>query len=65
MKAVVDAGTDRILGAAVLGVEGGEVAMALKVAMMGDLPYTELRDAVLAHPTLLESLNNLFMKLDG
>lgn len=64
MKAVVDAETDRILGAAVLGVEGGETAMALKIAMMGDLPYTALRDAVLAHPTLAESLNNLFMTLD-
>ncbi len=64
MKAVVDGETDRILGAAVLGVEGGEVAMALKIAMLGDLPYTALREAVLAHPTLAESLNNLFMTLD-
>ncbi len=63
-KAVVDAETDRILGASILGVEGGEVAMALKIAMLGDLPYTALRDAVLAHPTLAESLNNLFMTLD-
>jgi pyruvate/2-oxoglutarate dehydrogenase complex dihydrolipoamide dehydrogenase (E3) component len=64
MKAVVDAETDRILGAAMLGIEGGEVASALKVAMMGDLPYTALRDGVFAHPTLAEALNNLFMTLD-
>ena len=64
MKAVVDGETDRILGVAILGVEGGETAMALKIAMMGDLPYTALREAVLAHPTLAESLNNLFMTLD-
>ncbi len=64
MKAVVDGDTDRILGASILGVEGGETAMALKIAMMGDLPYTALREAVLAHPTLAESLNNLFMTLD-
>ena len=64
MKAVVDGETDRILGAAVLGVEGGEVVSALKVAMMGDLPWTALREAVLPHPTLAESLNNLFMTLD-
>lgn len=38
MKAVVDAGSGRILGAAVLGVEGGEIASALKVAMMGVSP---------------------------
>ncbi|MDT8436161.1 MAG: mercuric reductase [Gemmatimonadota bacterium] len=65
MKAVVDAGTDRILGAAVLGIEGGEVVSVLQLAMMGGLPWTALRDAVLAHPTLAESLNNLFMTLDG
>lgn len=65
MKAVVDGDTDRILGASILGVEGGETAMALKIAMMGDLPYTALREAVLAHPTLAESLNNLFMTLEG
>ena len=33
----------------------------LQMAMMGDLPYTVLRDAVIANPTLAESLNNLFM----
>lgn len=65
IKAVVDARTDRILGAAVLGVEGGEVMSVLQVAMMGGLPYTALRDGVFAHPTLAESLNNLFMTLDG
>jgi len=32
--------------------------------MMGDLPYTVLRDAVLSHPTLAEALNNLFATLD-
>ena len=65
MKAVVDANTDRILGAAVLGLDGGEVATVLQVAMMGDLPWTALRDAAISHPTVSESLNNLFMTLDG
>ncbi|MEM7414738.1 MAG: mercuric reductase [Gemmatimonadota bacterium] len=64
MKAVVEVGTDRILGATVLGVEGGEVATVLQVAMMGGLPWTALRDAMISHPTLSESLNNLFMTLD-
>lgn len=64
MKAVVDADSGQILGAAILGVEGGEVAMALKLAMMGGLSHAEVRDAVLAHPTLAESLNNLFMTLN-
>jgi pyruvate/2-oxoglutarate dehydrogenase complex dihydrolipoamide dehydrogenase (E3) component len=65
MKAVVDADTDQILGCAVLGVEGGEIMAMLQIAMMGELPYTALRDAVFAHPTLAESLNNLFASLDG
>jgi pyruvate/2-oxoglutarate dehydrogenase complex dihydrolipoamide dehydrogenase (E3) component len=64
MKAVVDAETDQILGAAILGVEGGEVAAVLLTAMMGKLPWTTLRDGVIAHPTLAESLNNLFATLD-
>jgi pyruvate/2-oxoglutarate dehydrogenase complex dihydrolipoamide dehydrogenase (E3) component len=63
MKAVVDADTDRILGCAVLGVEGGEIMAMLQIAMMGGLPYTALRDGVFAHPTLAESLNNLFAAL--
>jgi pyruvate/2-oxoglutarate dehydrogenase complex dihydrolipoamide dehydrogenase (E3) component len=63
MKAVVDAESDRILGAAVLGIEGGEVAAMLQIAMMGGLPYTALRDGIFAHPTLAESLNSLFTTL--
>jgi pyruvate/2-oxoglutarate dehydrogenase complex dihydrolipoamide dehydrogenase (E3) component len=60
MKAIVDADTNQILGAAVLGIEGGEIISQLQLAMMGKLPYTVLREAVFAHPTLAESLNNLF-----
>jgi len=63
LKAVVDADTGLILGAAVLGIEGGEMMAALQLAMMGRLPYTVLRDAVFAHPTLAESFNNLFTTL--
>jgi pyruvate/2-oxoglutarate dehydrogenase complex dihydrolipoamide dehydrogenase (E3) component len=64
MKALVDAETNQILGAAVLGIEGGEVMSVLETAIMGELPYTTLRDATYAHPTLTESLNNLFMAMD-
>jgi pyruvate/2-oxoglutarate dehydrogenase complex dihydrolipoamide dehydrogenase (E3) component len=60
MKAIVDAQTGQILGAAVLGIEGGELMSMLEIAMMGELPYSVLREATLAHPTLAESLNNLF-----
>jgi pyruvate/2-oxoglutarate dehydrogenase complex dihydrolipoamide dehydrogenase (E3) component len=64
MKAVVDADTDQILGCAVLGIEGGEIMAMMQIAMMAKLPYTALRDAVFAHPTLAESLNNLFAMID-
>jgi pyruvate/2-oxoglutarate dehydrogenase complex dihydrolipoamide dehydrogenase (E3) component len=64
MKAVVDAKTNQILGAAVLGLEGGEIMSMLETAMMGKLPFTALRDATYAHPTLAESLNSLFMAMD-
>jgi pyruvate/2-oxoglutarate dehydrogenase complex dihydrolipoamide dehydrogenase (E3) component len=65
MKAVVDRETHWILGAAILGVEGGEVMSVIEAVMMGKLPYTALRDGVFAHPTLAESLNNLFMAMDS
>jgi pyruvate/2-oxoglutarate dehydrogenase complex dihydrolipoamide dehydrogenase (E3) component len=64
MKAVVDAESDAILGCAVLSAEGGELMSVLQVAMMGRLPWTALRDGMFTHPTLAESLNNLFMTLD-
>ena len=64
MKVLVDAETDRILGAAILGIEGGELMSMLQIAMLGNLPYTALRDATFAHPTLAESFNNLFGQLE-
>ncbi|MFS8085168.1 MAG: mercuric reductase, partial [Acidobacteriota bacterium] len=64
MKAIVDANTNKILGAAVLGVEGGELMAMFEIAMMADMSYTVLKNAVFAHPTLAESLNNLFMAMD-
>ncbi len=64
MKVLVDPQTEEILGAAILGEQGGEVMSLLEVAMMGKLKYTELRDAIFAHPTLAEAMNNLFAKFE-
>ena len=64
MKAVVDAETGQILGCAVLGIEGGEIMAMIQIAMLGKMPYTVLRDAVFAHPTLAESLNTLFSSVE-
>jgi pyruvate/2-oxoglutarate dehydrogenase complex dihydrolipoamide dehydrogenase (E3) component len=53
MKAMADAESDRILGCAILGMEGGEIIAVLEIAMMGQLPYTAIRDGIFAHPTWL------------
>ncbi len=64
LKAVVDAETDLILGAAMLGVNGGELAAQVQIAMMGALTASALRDGIWSHPTWSEALNNLFSKYE-
>lgn len=64
MKALVDADSDQILGFAALGIQGGEIMAIVEVAMMGQLPYTALRDAIFTHPSLSESLNTLFFSFE-
>jgi pyruvate/2-oxoglutarate dehydrogenase complex dihydrolipoamide dehydrogenase (E3) component len=54
MKVIVDAANDRILGAAILGSEGGELVHVLYTLMLGNLPYTVLKGAIFIHPTLTE-----------
>jgi pyruvate/2-oxoglutarate dehydrogenase complex dihydrolipoamide dehydrogenase (E3) component len=65
IKVVIDAQNDQILGCTVLGIEGGEIMSMLQIAMMGKLPYTVLKEAIFAHPTLAEGLNNVFLSLDA
>ncbi|HXI69940.1 MAG TPA: mercuric reductase [Verrucomicrobiae bacterium] len=60
MKALIEITSDRILGFTVFGVEAGEVMASVQVAMIAGLPYTTLRDAIFAHPTMLEGLIPLF-----
>ncbi len=60
MKVLVEEESGQLLGCSVLGMEGGEIMTILQIAMLGKLRYSVLRDAVFAHPTLAESLNNLF-----
>ena len=59
MKVIVNAANDRILGAAILGCEGGELVHVLYTLMLGNLPYTLLKGAVFIHPTLTEGFFNL------
>jgi pyruvate/2-oxoglutarate dehydrogenase complex dihydrolipoamide dehydrogenase (E3) component len=63
MKVIVDAESEEILGAAILGDQGGEIMAMLQIAMLGKLRYKVLLDAVLAHPSYAEALNNLFLYL--
>jgi pyruvate/2-oxoglutarate dehydrogenase complex dihydrolipoamide dehydrogenase (E3) component len=64
MKVIVDAESGQILGCAILGIEGGEIMAMLQIAMMGKIPYSTLQEAIFAHPTLAESLNNLFSNFE-
>jgi len=64
MKAIVDPRSKKILGAAILASEGGEVMSVLQMAMEGGITYEQIRYFVFAHPTYTESLNNLFMKIE-
>jgi dihydrolipoamide dehydrogenase len=63
MKAVVDKNTKQILGATIIGEQGGEIMTILQMAMMGKITYEEIRFTIFAHPLYAESLNNLFMSL--
>jgi pyruvate/2-oxoglutarate dehydrogenase complex dihydrolipoamide dehydrogenase (E3) component len=64
IKAIVDAETGQILGAAALAAEGGEIMSMLQIAMMGKLHYTALEDGIFAHPAFAEGLNTLFMNME-
>jgi len=60
MKALVEADGDRILGFTMIGAEAGEVMAVVQTAMLAGMPYTGLRDAIIAHPTMAEGLGVLF-----
>jgi pyruvate/2-oxoglutarate dehydrogenase complex dihydrolipoamide dehydrogenase (E3) component len=60
MKALVEADGDRILGFTMFGAEAGEVMAVVQTAMLAGMPYTGLRDAIIAHPTMAEGLGVLF-----
>ena len=59
MKVLVGESDDRILGFTMIGPEAGEVMAAVQIAMLAELPYPKLRDAILAHLTMAEGLGVL------
>src|SRR5258706_16274410 len=60
MKPLVEGGGHRILGFTMIGAEAGEVMAVVQPAMLAGMPYTGLRDAILAPPTMAEALGALF-----
>lgn len=65
MKALVEEGSGKILGATVLGAEGGELMTLLQMAMLGGITAQQMKEMVFAHPLYAESLNNLFLTIDS
>ncbi|MFZ0452276.1 MAG: dihydrolipoyl dehydrogenase [Ignavibacteriaceae bacterium] len=63
MKIIIDKKTEKILGCTILGIDGGELMSMLQIAMIGNLKYSSLQNAIFTHPTLAESLNNVFTKI--
>jgi pyruvate/2-oxoglutarate dehydrogenase complex dihydrolipoamide dehydrogenase (E3) component len=61
MKALIEVKSDRILGFTMFGAGAGDVMATVQLAMLAGLPYTALRDAIIAHPTMPEGLISLFM----
>ena len=60
LKALVGVNDDLILGFTAFAVDAGEIMASMQTAMMARLPYTALREAIWAHPTLVEGLGPLF-----
>src|SRR5580698_4568682 len=60
LKALVEVSGDRVLGFTAFAVDAGEIMASIQTAIMAGLPYTALRDAIWAHPTLVEGLSSLF-----
>lgn len=64
LKAVIDKDSKKIIGASLLCKDGGEIMSVLQMAMQAGFTYEQVKEHVFAHPTLSESLNNLFFSLD-
>ncbi|MFP4542842.1 MAG: mercuric reductase [Candidatus Kapaibacterium sp.] len=64
MHLIVDADSQKILGAAILGVGGDEIVSAVLQIMYADVPYNVLKNSVIAHPTVSELLPTLLENLE-
>jgi len=59
MKVVISGDDDHILGFSMIGSQADEVMAAMQVAILANLPYPKLREAVITHPTIAEGLGPL------
>jgi pyruvate/2-oxoglutarate dehydrogenase complex dihydrolipoamide dehydrogenase (E3) component len=65
MKIVINADNDRILGATILGPDGGELVQILMALMMADAPWTLFENAMFIHPTLAEGFFALMANVEA
>jgi pyruvate/2-oxoglutarate dehydrogenase complex dihydrolipoamide dehydrogenase (E3) component len=64
MRVIVDAETEEILGASILGVGGDEIISGILNTMYAGAPYTTIRDSVQIHPTVAELIPTLLEGLE-
>jgi pyruvate/2-oxoglutarate dehydrogenase complex dihydrolipoamide dehydrogenase (E3) component len=65
MKMLISKDSDEIVGFTAFGIEASELMAAVQTAMVGRLPYTVLRDAIFAHPTMSEGLVYLLGQVES
>jgi pyruvate/2-oxoglutarate dehydrogenase complex dihydrolipoamide dehydrogenase (E3) component len=65
MKIVINADNDRILGATILGADGGELVQTLMTLMRANAPYTLFENAMFIHPTLTEGFFALMANVEA
>ncbi len=65
MQVLVDAETKKILGAAILGINGDEVVHALLAVMYAEAPYTVISREVPIHPTVAELVPTVLQNLES
>ena len=63
MKVLVGQNDDRVLGFTMIGSDAGEVTAAMQTAILAELPYQKLRDAVIAHLTVAEGIGPLLSNI--
>jgi pyruvate/2-oxoglutarate dehydrogenase complex dihydrolipoamide dehydrogenase (E3) component len=64
LKVLVDPKTERILGAALVGAEAGELLHIFVALMQAGAPARSIVDAQFAHPTFAEGLQSVVMRLE-